>query len=500
MAATDAQVRKVMEELSKHGKVSIAAARAGLDRKTAAKYRDEGKLPSALKQPRTWRTRTDPFAETWPMIAAILAAAPELEAKTIFELLIGEQPPEQPPKYEPGQLRTLQRKVRQWRAIAGPEKEVFFSQVHRPGDAMQTDFTSGNELKISVQGEPFPHLICHPVLPYSNWEWVTVSRSESMAAIKRGVQAALFKLGRVPHWHQTDNSTAATHDLPEGKRGFNDDYRRTIEHFGMKPRTIEVGESHQNGDVEAANGAFKRRVEQHLLVRGDRDFESVEAYERWLQSVAEKANRLRDTKVQEEITAMRPLSAERLCEYTEIDVLVTSWSTIRVFHNAYSVPSRLIGEQVRVRVHDDRLEVFYSGGCQLTVERLLGRFGHRINYRHVIWSLVQKPGAFAQYRYREELFPSLTFRRAYDALAEAQPSRAADLQYLRILHLAASTMESDVETALDLLLTEKKLRNAEQVKALVSPGRAEVPALSVPTVDLRGYDALLEGSIEEVAS
>src|SRR6266852_5812758 len=435
-----------MEELSKHGKLGMAAARAGMDPKTAAKYRDVGKFPSELKQPRSWRTREDPFEEDWPAIAARLAEAPELEAKTLFELLLESRPE----KYEPGQVRTLQRRVRQWRATAGPDKEVFFAQVHRPGEAMQTDFTWGNELDITIAGAPLRHLLCHPVLPFSNWEWVTVCGSESMAAIKRGVQAALFRLGRVPHFHQTDNSTAATHDIPSGKRDFNQEYLALVAHFGMKPRTIEPGQSHQNGDAEA-------------------------------------------------LAAMRPLSVGRLIEYSELEVPVTSWSTIRVCHNAYSVPSRLRGERVRVRLYEDRLEIYYGSRQQLSIERLRGRHGHRINYRHIIWSLVQKPGAFAQYRYREELFPTLTFRRAYDALAAKRPARGADLEYLRILHLAASTMESIVEAALQRLLEEGQLTSGEQVKALVLPAKPEVPELAVPSVDLRSYDALLE-TREEVAS
>lgn len=484
-----------MDEMAKHGKVGLASARAGLDRKTGRRYLAAGKLPSELKEPRGWRTREDPFVDDWPAIAARLTEAPELEAKTIFELLIGENGE----RYEPGQLRTLQRRIREWRAAAGPEKEVYFSQVHRPGEALQTDFTSGNELNITIGGESFDHLLCHPVLPYSNWEWVTVCKSESMAAIRRGVQAALFQLGHAPKWSQTDNSSAATHDLAEGGRGFNADYRAFVEHFGMKPRKIEVGESNQNGDVEALNGAFKRRVVQHLLVRDSRDFETVEAYETWLQAVAQKANRLRVEKVREELAAMTAISVERLIEYRELDVGVTAWSTIRVKHNAYSVPSRLIGEQVRVRLYEDRLEVWYAKKCQLSVERLPGRNGHRINYRHVIWSLVQKPGAFALYRYREELFPTLVFRRAYDRLTEKHADRAADREYLRILHLAASTMESEVEAALKLLLETGQLADADQVKALVAPARAEVPELAVPVVDLRLYDEHLEGP-SEVAS
>lgn len=492
MIATDAQVRKLMEELKKHGKLGLAAARAGMDRGTAAKYRDAGKLPSEMKAPRAWRTREDPFEKVWPVIASKLVEAPELEAKTLFEWLLTTSPPG---TYEPGQLRTMQRHVREWRATDGPDKEVFFAQEHKPGEAMQTDFTWGTELAITIAGEAFKHLLCHPVLPYSNWEWVTVCQSESMAALKRGVQSALFQLGRVPAWHQTDNSTAATHDLPDGKRGFNDEYRAFVEHFRMKPRTIEPGASNQNGDVEALNGALKRRLEQHLLMRGSRDFESVEAYETWLQAVVTSANGLRQTRVVEELAAMRPLDVERLKEHTEEDVLVTGWSTIRVKNNAYSVPSRLIGEWVRVHLYDDKLDVRYGGKSQLLVPRLHGRNGRCINYRHIIWSLVQKPWAFAQYRYREELFPTLAFRKAYDALTAKHSGRAADIEYLRILHLAASTMECEVERVLERLLGDGALVDADQVKATVSPAKAEVPALAAPEVDLRDYDALLGAEV-----
>lgn len=493
MPATDAQVRKLMEELSKHGKVGLAAARAGVDPKTARKYRDSGKLPSELKQGRAWRTREDPFDADWPAIAERLEEAPELEAKTLFEVMLEEHPE----RYEPGQLRTLQRRVRDWRAQRGPEKVVFFAQLHRAGEAMQTDFTWGTELGVTIRGEAFAHLLCHPVLPYSNWEWVTVCQSESMAAIKRGVQAAVFQLGRVPKYHQADNSTSATHSLG-GKRVFNDDYLALMRHFAMDPRTIGVGESEQNGDVEALNGAFKRRVKQYLLIRRSRDFDSAAIYEAWIQEIAMKANRLRFTRVKEELAAMRPLSVDRLAEYTEEDVLVTAWSTIRVNQNTYSVPSRLIRENVRVRKYEDRLDVYHAGQLQLTVERLHGRNGHRINYRHIIWSLVRKPGAFALYRYREDLFPTLAFRRTYDSLQESLAGRKADIEYLRILHLAASTMEADVEAALERLLAEGAVISAEQVKAVVSPVKFEVPDLAAPEVDLAGYDTLITG--DEVAS
>jgi transposase InsO family protein len=483
----DAQVRKLMDEMHRHGEVGTAALRAGLSPNTARKYLRAGRLPSELTVPRTWRTRADPFAADWAELRARLADAPELEATTLFEDLLQRKPD----GYTPGQLRTLQRRLKQWRAQEGPPKRIFFPQVHWPGEAMQTDFTWASTLGITIGGEPFPHMLCHPVLPYSNWEWATICQSESMAALRRGVQAALGRLGRAPTYHQTDNSTAATHDLRTGKRGFNAEYEALVRHYGMAPRTIEVGEKQQNGDVESLNGVLKRRLAQQLLVRGSREFGTVAVYEGWVQTCLEAANRRRAPRVAEELAVMRPLPAARLPEFVEHDVRVTAWSTIRVQHNAYSVPSRLAREVVRVRIFDERLEVFFGGAPQLTVARLSGRNGHRINYRHIIWSLVRSPGAFERYRYRDDLFPSPAFRRAYDALRDAQEVRKAEVEYVRILHLAASTMEIDVAQALERLLAAGTVPTAEQVRALVSPERPEVPALAVGAVDLAEYDGLL---------
>ena len=482
-----------MEEVAAGKTLESAARLSEMHRNTASRYVSAGKLPSELRGVRDWRTRTDPFASTWPRIQSMMEDAPELEAKSVFEHLLAEDPD----RYDPGQLRTLQRRLRRWRAQAGPPKEVFFAQEHRPGEAMQTDFTWATLLEVTIGGEAFPHMLCHPVLPYSNWEWVTVCRSESLASLRRGVQCALFQLGRIPKFHQTDNSTAATHDLRTGKRGFNADYEVLMAHFGLTPRTIAVGKSEQNGDVEALNGALKRRLLQHLLLRGSRDFGSIAEYELWLHEKVSSANRLRHKRVSEELDAMRELQVRRLPEYTEQTASVTRWSTINVAHNIYSVPSRLQGEDVRVQVYDDRLEVWYAGAHQLTVERLLGRNGRRINYRHIIWSLVQKPGAFERYCYREEMFPTPTFRRAYDALCGRMERRKADVEYLRILHLAASTMESEVETALELLLGADAAPSSRAVKDLAEPGRRlVVPDLAPSEVDLAVYDCLLPCSVE----
>jgi hypothetical protein len=485
-----------MEEMSKQDEVGRAAMLADMDRKTARKYIQAGKLPSATAAPRTWCTREDPFAKDWDEIEALLASTPEFEAKTIFALLMEKYPG----RYEPGQLRTLQRHVKRWRAAHGPDKEVVLAQLHRAGEAAQTDFTSTTELAVTLAGVLFAHLLCVVTLPFSNWQWATVCLSESMAALRRGVQAALFQFGRVPEYHQTDNSTAATHRIPDGKlvlaaggkRPFNEEYLAVMRHFGMTPRTTEIGAKEQNGDVEASNGAIKRRLNQALLVRGSRDFESVEAWESFVQEVLRKANGVRGHRVAEDLAAMRPLDVSRLPEFTEEHLPVSEWSTIRVKHCAYSVPSRLIGETLRVRIYEDRIEADYAGTQQLRCERLRGRNLRRIDYRHVIWSLVRKPGGFARYVYREEMFPSVVFRRAYDAVQSPHHGVKGDIEYLRILHLAASTLEADVAAALERLFAEGKVISADNVKAIVmTPARAEIPVLEAAPIDLLAYDALL---------
>jgi hypothetical protein len=480
-----------MKEMQKHGEVGQAADRSGMDRKTARKYVRAGKLPSELKQPRSWRTRKSPISvKDWAFVEAQLGDRPTLEAKTLFEMLQEAQPG----AYSEGQLRTLQRHVKQWRATQGPDKAVFFSQQHRPGEAAQTDFTHAKEFGVTIVGVAFVHMLCHFVLPYSNWESVTVCLSESLLSLRRGVQAALFRLGHHPEWHQTDNSTAATHTVGGSKRKFNEEYASMIAHFGMKPRTTEVGAKEQNGDVEASNGALKRRIEQRLLVRGSRDFESVEAYEHWLcVDPVERANAGRRARLADELSVMPAVRADRLPEFREADVLVTSWSTIRIDHNTYSVPSRLISETVRVRIFERTIEVLYAQKLQLVFERAAGRNGHRINYRHLIWSLVQKPGAFARYRYREDLFPTLVFRRAYDAITGEEPSTVKDLVYLKLLHLAAATSESDVEAALAMLLEARQVPDLDLVRELAGTPKASVrvPEMIVPEVDLGTYDELL---------
>jgi len=308
-------------------------------------------------------------------------------------------------------------------------------------------------------------------------------------------------LGRVAEYSQTDNLSAATHNIQgEEPRPFNDDYAALIEYFGMTPRTIGIGKPNQNGDVESLNRALKRRLEQHLKLRGSRDFESVEAYEKWISGVIAEANGTRTERTEIELKAMRELNVSRLSDCVEEDIRVNRGSLIRVKENRYSVPSRLKGEKVRVRIYESHLEVYYGGVKQLETERLLGRGGYRVDYRHVIWSMVRKPGAFARYRYREEFFPNLTFRRTYDAICDAHGSGTkADGHYLRILFQAAAVSETEVETALELMLSEGIVPDADRVKVLVQPQEAELPEMAPFDADLGEYDLLLSACSKEVA-
>ncbi len=494
MTATDAQVRIIMREREKGRTQEQAAATANLSsRKTAAKYEQLGRLPSELKQPRIYRTRTDPFAEDWPEVKEMLAGAPELEAKTIFGWLCEERPG----KYQEGQLRTLQRRIADWRALHR-EQAAVLEQVHYPGEVLQTDGVWLTELGVTIQGEPFKHMLIHSVLTYSNWEWGRIAQSESLAAIKSGVQSTLRKLGYVPQIHQTDNSSAATRILgaeeqedAEGRRGYTVGYLEFVDHYGMEPRTTHLGSPHENGDVESSNGGLKRALEQHLLLRGSRDFESIEAYETFLHLVMGKRNRGRQERLEEEMEVMKPLLTASLTICREEKVKVSRSSLVRVLRNTYSVPTGLIGHTIRVRIHEWHLEVYYGTKLVETLPRLVGRRKHHINYRHLIDTLLRKPGGFRNYRYRDDLFPSLVFRQAWEQLGQWYAPRKADLTYLRVLSLAARTLESDVAGALELLLTAEEPWKETDVERLLELEPAPAPEITRGEVTLDVYDQLL---------
>jgi hypothetical protein len=502
MTSTDAQVRLIMRERSQGRSQEQAAVKANLkSRKTAAKYEREGKLPSELKQARQHRTRRDPFAAEWPEMAQMLATNPELEAKSLFDWLCEQHPGQ----YPEGQLRTLQRRVAEWRALNQAQVAIL-AQVHRPGEVLQTDGVWLTELGVTLQGELYKHLLIHCVLPYSNWEWGRLARTESLLAVRLGLQSTLFKLGFVPDYHQTDNSSAVTYQLGAtqaaqagAERSYNPAYLEVLSHFGLKPRTIHVNCPNENGDIEASNGGLKQALAQQLMLRGSRDFAALADYERFVEQVMTRRNQRRQARLQEELAVMKPLTAAPLGLYQEYRLPVSQGSLIRVQKNVYSVPTSLMGQQVTVRVYEGQVEVYYRQRLVETMPRLIGQNRQQVNYRHLIDTLLRKPGGFRDYRYRESLFPTLVFRQAWDTLNRWHSPRQADLIYLRLLRLAARHLESDVAAALSLLLENQARWDDTDVERLMPSPPVPVPLLAQPVVNLAQYDALLQEASYEPA-
>jgi hypothetical protein len=484
---TDAQVRKLRQLLGEGHPLYRAALKVGMDTKSARKYRQADRLPSETVTPRTWRTREDPFQDVWPQLRDLLELNPGLQAKTLFEDLQRRFPG----RFPDIQLRTLQRKIKAWRAVEGPPKEVFFDQTHQPGQLAASDFTHMEDLHITLAGQPFDHMVYHFVLTYSNWEAATVCFSESFESLSQGLQNALWELGGVPQMHRTDRLTAAVNNLGDHDL-FQQRYRALLGHYGLKAQAINARKAHENGDVEQSHNRFKTAVDQALMLRGSRDFEDQADYERFLRKLLARRNSTRTERFCEDRSALRDLPARRIDAWSRCPARVSQGSTIRIKFNTYSVPSRLIGELVDVHIKVDFLEVWSGSVLVERLPRLRGRNKHAINYRHVIDWLVRKPGAFAGYRYHDAMFPTSRFRRAYDALKEHNSSRAAR-DYLRILELAARESESGVDAVLGRLLEW----NVPITPTVVADhlahdlGLPRAMEVTIATVDLSLYDGLL---------
>jgi hypothetical protein len=492
---TDAQVRKLRRLLGEGHPLYRAALKVGMDTKSARKYRQADRLPSESITPRTWRTREDPFQDVWPQLRDLLELNPGLQAKTLFEDLQRRFPG----RFPDIQLRTLQRKIKAWRATEGPPKEVFFDQVHRPGQLSASDFTHMNDLQVTLAGQPFDHMVYHFVLTYSNWETVTVCFSESFESLSQGLQNALWELGGVPQMHRTDRLTAAVNNL--GNRDlFHQRYRALLAHYGLKAQAINARQAHENGDAEQSHNRLKTAVDQALMLRGSRDFEDRTDYERFLRKLLAGRNNTRAERFGEERSKLRNLPSRRIDAWSRLEVRVSQGSTIRIKFNTYSVPSRLIGEHVDVHIKVESLEVWSGSVFVERLPRLRGRNGRKINYRHVIDWLVRKPGAFKDYRYFDDMFPTSRFRRAYDALQEQSPGRAAK-DYLRILELAAKESEAGVDAVLARLLEwDVPITPTVVADRLAHDlGLPRAMEVMITTVDLSMYDELLE-SKEDIPS
>jgi hypothetical protein len=486
---SDQQVKKLFQFDAQGHSKRLAADKAGLDPKTARKYRSLRRLPSEVTvMERHWRTRADAFADVWPQLVEKLQVNPGLQVKTLFLDLQRRFPG----RFQDGQVRALERRIKAWRASQGPAKEVFFDQVHHPGRLCASDFTRCSELAVTINGQPFDHLIYHFVLTYSNWEAGSICFSESYESLAEGLQNALWLLGGVPQLHRTDRLSAAV--PPGGNEEFTQRYQALLRHYGLQAQAINVRAAHENGDCEQSHHRFKTALDQALLLRGSRDFDSREAYGEFLRQLFGQLNKGRQRRLDEELPLLRRLPARRLESARRFQVRVDRGSTIHVKGNTYSVPARLIGEWVEVRLGADKLEVHFAQRPVQQMPRLRGSGKHAIDYRHVIEALVRKPKAFADYRYQASMFPTSRFRCAYDRLAEQSPRRASK-EYLLILLRAAREGETKVEAALARLMERQQPLSASAVEAQMrqSDMPSSVADATVEAVDLSVYDRLLEG-------
>jgi hypothetical protein len=485
---SDRQVKRLWR-LRQRLSQEAAAARSGMDSKTARKYLRDRRLPSEMQEKHTWRTRSDPFADVWQEVLELLIDAPDLQAKTLFEHLQRTYPG----RFRDGQVRTLRRRIKYWRATEGPPREVFFAQEHQPGELCQSDFTHCRELGVTLNGQAFPHLIYHFVLTYSNWETGTICYSETFESLSEGLQNALWEMGGVPREHRTDRLSAAVNNLVD-TREFTRAYEALLRHYRITGQKTQAGHANENGDVEQRHYRFKQAVDQALMLRGSRDFPNVGAYRLFLQKLFQRLNAGRQDRYLEELGKLQPLPEYRLDTMRRERVRVSPGSLVTVHRNIYSVHSRLIGEMVEARVLPDTVEIWYGDRKVEELPRLRGRSKHRVDYRHIIDWLVRKPGAFEHYRYREDLFPTSCFRLAYDALREEHGPKRGAKEYLHILELAARRGEAIVEDVLRVLLGRRDPLHAHAVARLTEPGApSPLTTVEVAPVSLAVFDELLCG-------
>src|SRR5512143_2311143 len=352
---TDRLFRRMRTLLQTETTLAQAADKAGLDEKTARKYRDSDRLPSQRRTPHTWRTREDPFQDVWPELVDQLRLNPGLQAKTLFVDLQRRFPG----RFPDVQLRCLQRRIKRWRALEGPPKEVFFAQTHEPGRLAASDFTHMAELNVTIAGAPFDHLVYHFVLTYSNWEAGTVCFSESFEGLCEGLQNALWELGGVPRRHRTDRMTAAVTTATEPET-FTRRYQALLTHYGLEAQAIQPRQANQNGDVEQSHHRFKQAVDQALMLRGSREFVGRGEYQTFLRKVMAGRNVNRKERFAEERAVLSALPARRLEMARRIKARVDSGSTVHVGGNVYSLPRRLIGEWVEVPIMAEALEVWHG--------------------------------------------------------------------------------------------------------------------------------------------
>jgi len=491
------QYRKLMKHYQTTGKLGQSAEKAGVDPKTARKYVRGAAGPEEPRPARTWRTHEDAFAAVWPEVEEELRREPALQAKVLFEEVCRRHPE----RFVEGQRRSFERRVRAWKLHHGPEPERVFTQEHRPGERLQIDWFHADGLEVRIGGERFEHRFVHVVLPFSNWEWARVCRSESFLSLKVGLQSALHELGAAPAICQSDQSSTATHPKGKGSRGreFNERYLGLLAHYGMRAGVIGVGAPQQNGDVESAHHHLRTALDQALKLRGSREFASVEDYEGLVFALLQARNAGRAAKLAQERAFLRALPGTRLPEYEEIECVVNREGIARVGRQGYSVPARWIGQRLRARISETAISFHTAGEKVAEVERRSGSGqGVYVDWRHVLPQLLRKPGAFARWRHRASLYPSPPWKQLHDTLSERFSAGRAEREYLGILALALEHGLEAVETA---LAQESNRPTLDGVRSRLGI-RGRIITIDF-TADLCAYDALIgeaaDGGEDEAA-
>ncbi len=492
---TDVRASKLFLLLHLGESVAGIARRLEMGEKTIRKYSDADLLPSQISLPvRTYRTRPDPLEEFWSEIEERLQQDRRLKPYALLDWLKQKyNAPGAEPRVTDSIRRTLERRVQRWKLEHGVEQEVTFPQVHHAGDVMAFDFVVMNSLKITIGGKPFDHMMFHAVFTYSNWEYVHVCHSESFEALSAGLQDALHRAGGVPRRVRSDSLSAAVNNLSSDKE-FAAQYRKLLDHYGLKGHRINVRKPHENGDVESSHGHFKDALDQALRLRGSRDFDSVDDFLTFARQLTTRRNGSREKLFREEAAALNPLPPQRRSTCTPVSVTIKSDSIIRVKRNVYSVSSKYIGLKLEVRIHQDHLELWYQNEC---VERMPRQFGcgkEAIDFRHVIDSLVRKPGAFVNYKYVNHMYPTTRFRMAYDQLLSNTTEASAIKQYLKLLYAAKHEGLDLVDDTLRWCLTTGTAIQADKVLKLVA-AKQQLPAptdVQVDAPDLSVFDSLLQ--------
>ena len=492
---TDVRASKLFLLLQEGESVVAIARRLEMSERTIRKYRDADLLPSQVKRPvRRYRTRPDPLEEFWSEIEERLQQDGRLKPYALLDWLKQKyNSPGEEPRVTDSIRRTLERRVQRWKLEHGVQREVTFPQVHHAGDVIAFDFVVMNSLKITIAGKPFDHMMFHAVLTYSNWEYVHLCHSESFEALSTGLQDALHRAGGVPRRVRSDSLSAAVNNLSDD-REFAAQYRDLLDHYGLQGHRINVGKPHENGDVESLHGHFKDALDQALRLRGSRDFASVEEYLSFVRQLIARGNAYREKLFGEEAAAFNPLPAQRRSTCTLVPVTVKSDSVIRVKRNVYSVNSKYVGLKLEVRIHQDHLELWYGNQCLERMPRQFGCGKEAIDFRHVIDSLVRKPGAFVNYKYVNHMYPTTRFRMAYDQLLGSTTEASAVKQYLKLLHAAKHEGLDLVDDILRWFMSTGKTIKADDVLKLVA-AKQRLPAptdVQVDAPDLSVFDSLLQ--------